>query len=116
MKYDLVIYNAKIVTEEEVFLGYICVSDGKIAAMGSDAPVYEAAQSLDAKGMLLLPGAIDTHPHFFEPGAEARESSSLSRMCTSASSASTGMGIKRRLPVRSRGKKSCRFVVPAKTH
>ena len=51
MKYDLVIYNAKIVTEEEVFLGYICVSDGKIAAMGSDAPVYEAAQSLDAKGM-----------------------------------------------------------------
>ena len=55
MKYDLVIYNAKIVTEEEVFLGYICVSDGKIAAMGSDAPVYEAAQSLDAKGMLLLP-------------------------------------------------------------
>ena len=40
----------KIVTEEEVFLGYICVSDGKIAAMGSDAPVYEAAQSLDAKG------------------------------------------------------------------
>ena len=49
MKYDLVIYNAKIVTEEEVFLGYICVSDGKIAAMGSDAPVYEAAQSLDAK-------------------------------------------------------------------
>ena len=73
MKYDLVIYNAKIVTEEEVFLGYICVSDGKIAAMGSDAPVYEAAQSLDAKGMLLLPGAIDTHPHFFEPGAEARE-------------------------------------------
>ena len=57
MKYDLVIYNAKIVTEEEVFLGYICVSDGKIAAMGSDAPVYEAAQSLDAKGMLLLPGA-----------------------------------------------------------
>lgn len=73
MKYDLVIYNAKIVTEEEVFLGYICVSDGKITAMGSDAPVYEAAQSLDAKGMLLLPGAIDTHPHFFEPGAEARE-------------------------------------------
>ena len=50
MKYDLVIYNAKIVTEEEVFLGYICVSDGKIAAMGSDAPVYEAAQSLDALG------------------------------------------------------------------
>lgn len=67
MKYDLVIYNAKIVTEEEVFLGYICVSDGKIAAMGSDAPVYEAAQSLDAKGMLLLPGAIDTHPHFLKP-------------------------------------------------
>ena len=54
MKYDLVIYNAKIVTEEEVFLGYICVSDGKIAAMGSDAPVYEAAQSLDAKGMNLF--------------------------------------------------------------
>ena len=84
MKYDLVIYNAKIVTEEEVFLGYICVSDGKIAAMGSDAPVYGAAEQTalyfsalrkreDLEGMLLLPGAIDTHPHFFEPGAEARE-------------------------------------------
>ena len=73
MKYDLLIYNARIVTEDEVFLGYMCVSDGKIAVIGRGASDHEAVRSVDAKGMLLLPGAIDTHPHFFEPGAEERE-------------------------------------------
>lgn len=73
MKYDLLIYNARIVTEDEVFLGYMCVSDGKIAVIGRGTSDHEAVRSVDAKGMLMLPGAIDTHPHFFEPGAEERE-------------------------------------------
>mgnify|MGYP001080052839 FL=1 len=74
MKIDLLVYNARIVTQTEVFDGYLSVVDGKIFHVDTgDPPSLDATEVVDARGKLLLPGAIDTHPHFFEPGAEQRE-------------------------------------------
>lgn len=74
MQVDLLLHNARIVTQTQVIQGYLTVSDGKISAVGPGVPPsLNAAQIVDAGGKLLLPGAIDTHPHFFEPGAEQRE-------------------------------------------
>ena len=53
MKYDLLIYNARIVTEDEVILGYLCVSDGKIAAIGRGISDHEAVRSVDAVSFTL---------------------------------------------------------------
>lgn len=74
MKYDLIIRNARVVLEDEVVCKDVAVFQGKIAAFlerGSCAS--EAAEETDASGCYLLPGGIDTHTHFFEPGAEYRE-------------------------------------------
>jgi len=41
------------------------VADGKICAVGGG---HSAEQTIDARGLLLLPGAIDAHVHYNEPG------------------------------------------------
>lgn len=72
MKYDLVIVNGNLVLEDEVTKKNIGVIDGKIAAIfeGND---FEADKTIDANDKYIMPGAIDTHTHFFEPGADYRE-------------------------------------------
>jgi allantoinase len=44
----------------------IAIEDGFIAAIGSD--LGSAKQELDAAGLTILPGLIDVHVHFNEPG------------------------------------------------
>ncbi|WP_410766349.1 dihydroorotase [Haloferax sp. DFSO60] len=48
------------------------VEDGEIAAVG-DVDAVEGETVIDADGNLLLPGAIDVHVHFREPGFEHKE-------------------------------------------
>ncbi len=55
----------------EPFRGEVIVEDGIIAAVGTDLPA--SGEDVDANGLLVLPGAIDPHVHFFDPGYPARE-------------------------------------------
>lgn len=54
------------------FLTNVLIEDGRIASMDapSDAP---ADRVIDAKGLHLLPGVIDDHVHFREPGLTHKE-------------------------------------------
>ena len=73
MRYDLIIRNGVCVLpwgEAETDLG---VLDGRIAALGVDARA-EAAETLDATGLHVLPGLIDAHVHLRDPGDAAIES------------------------------------------
>lgn len=63
---DLIIKNGTIVTSTETYKADIAVSDGKIAAIGTNFP-EEGAQVIDAAGKLVLPGAIDAHTHLAMP-------------------------------------------------
>lgn len=72
MKADLVIKNAKVYYDGKLFDGGVAVSDGKISAVGSNAFLPEAADSIDARGMAVLPGVIDTHVHVRDPGHRER--------------------------------------------
>ena len=67
MKYELVIKNGTIVTEQGETANDIAVSGGKIAGLGARGK-FRGAREIDAEGMLVLPGGIDTHVHFNEPG------------------------------------------------
>jgi len=49
----------------------IDTSAGRIAAVGST--LTESGETIDADGKLLLPGAIDAHVHFREPGFPHKE-------------------------------------------
>lgn len=71
--YDLLIRNGKLVTPETVLEANVAVKDGKVAAILSPDAEAPAAKVLDAKGLYVFPGAIDTHAHLNEPGYEWRE-------------------------------------------
>lgn len=44
--------------------GYVLVEDGRIAAIGTGAPdIPPQAERIDATGMVVMPGLIDTHAH-----------------------------------------------------
>ncbi len=73
MSLDLLLKNARVVTETRVFEGWVGVQDGRIAQVGSGAEYPEAAQVIDLEGRHLLPGCIDVHVHFREPGMTRKE-------------------------------------------
>jgi dihydroorotase len=70
---DLVIKGGTIVTDRSQFRGAIAVKDGIVLAIGADDAMPAAAEVLDATGKYLLPGAIDAHVHFREPGYTHKE-------------------------------------------
>ncbi|MCG7345679.1 allantoinase [Sporosarcina sp. ACRSL] len=65
--YDLLIKNGKIVTAEFIVQGDIAIKDGKIKEVGQSLQ-GSADRVIDAEGLHVLPGLIDTHVHFNEPG------------------------------------------------
>jgi dihydroorotase len=67
------IVNALIVNEGHIFPGSVLISDGKIEKIEPDRSGHEVLPAdgytvIDAKGNYLLPGIIDCHVHFREPG------------------------------------------------
>ena len=62
------ITNAIIVNEGRQYRGSVLVRDGKIAGVYSDDETFADCEIIDAQGKYLLPGIIDAHVHFREPG------------------------------------------------
>jgi dihydroorotase-like cyclic amidohydrolase len=52
--------------------GEIAIVDGRIAQIGRGLE-RAGATIIDARGLLVLPGAIDPHVHFFDPGYTHKE-------------------------------------------
>lgn len=74
MKYDLVIRNGLVVTEDGISAQDIAVKDQKIIRVSDHIPLEEhGTREIDAKGLHILPGLIDEHVHFDEPGRTERE-------------------------------------------
>ena len=71
MRHDLLIRNAKLATGDGTFEGDLAVKDGKISAIGKAEG--EAERTVEARGLTILPGAIDTQVHFREPGLTHKE-------------------------------------------
>lgn len=68
------IKNAIVVNEGECFMANVLVSDGIIANIVRENEHFEPgnAQIIDARGKYLIPGVIDEHVHFREPGMTAK--------------------------------------------
>ena len=64
------IQNATLVNEEKTFVASVFVSDGMITKIvPEDEPFdYGSATVIDGTGKYLIPGLIDEHVHFREPG------------------------------------------------
>lgn len=62
------IKNAELVNEGRRRQADLRIRDGRIDAIGGDLDARADEQVLDAAGLWLLPGIIDDHVHFREPG------------------------------------------------
>lgn len=64
------IKNATLVNEGQTFVASVFVSDGKIEKIvrENETEDYGSATVIDATGKYLIPGIIDEHVHFREPG------------------------------------------------
>ena len=67
---NYLIKNATLVNEGQTFVASVFVSDGKIAKIvrGNEIADFVSATIIDATGKYLIPGIIDEHVHFREPG------------------------------------------------
>lgn len=69
--YDLALKHGYIVNDKEIYTSNIYIQNEKITEISTtDKP---AQKIYDMTGKYLLPGCIDTHCHFRDPGATAKE-------------------------------------------
>ena len=66
------IKGGTIVNEGRVFNGDIVVEDGTMIEIGKQQPEASFDETIDASGCYVLPGVIDDHVHFREPGLTAK--------------------------------------------
>ena len=90
MAMDLVIRNGKIVTPQGIYEGDdIAVEKGKIVAIDKGGSFPKAQETIDAVGKYVLPGIIDAHVHFREPGYEYKEDFETGSMAAAAGGVTT---------------------------
>ncbi|HEY1243754.1 MAG TPA: dihydroorotase [Hyphomicrobiaceae bacterium] len=70
--YDLLLRGGTVVNHDGRGERDIGIRGGRIAALG-DLSGATAAETIDAKGLHILPGVIDSQVHFREPGLEHKE-------------------------------------------
>lgn len=64
---DLLIKNGTLVTAKSTFKADLAVKNGKITAIGTNLKPEKGTEVVDARGKLVLPGAIDGHTHLAMP-------------------------------------------------
>lgn len=70
---DLLVRGGRLVTPRGTMEASLAVADGVIVAVGDRGALPPAAEVIDARGRYVLPGVIDSHVHFREPGDEHKE-------------------------------------------
>jgi dihydroorotase len=70
--WDLIITGGRVFTPSGLVEADVAVASGRIADIGK-LDAAKADEVLDAKGLTVLPGVIDTQVHFREPGLEHKE-------------------------------------------
>lgn len=68
---NLLIKNVNLIDESNNFFGDIYIENGLIKELGTS--LNKECETLDGKGLVLMPAFIDTHSHFRDPGFEYKE-------------------------------------------
>jgi dihydroorotase len=70
--YDLILKGGTVVNHDGTAARDIGIKDGRFAAVG-DLARASAGEIVDCRGLHVLPGVIDSHVHFREPGLTHKE-------------------------------------------
>jgi allantoinase len=91
MAVDLYLKNGRVITESgDVYQG-VAIQDGKIERLISGGAAVAAREEIDLGGKLLLPGLVDDHVHFNEPGREHWEGYTTGSMAAAGGGVTTIM-------------------------
>ncbi|MDO6722400.1 dihydropyrimidinase [Celeribacter halophilus] len=71
MAFDTIIKGARVVTSAGVTSCDIGLCDGKIASLATE--LSEAKEIIDARGLIAMPGGIDSHVHISQPSGPGIE-------------------------------------------
>lgn len=71
--FDTVITGGTVVNENGRQQADLAIAGGKVAAIGAPGTLPSGRETIDATGHVLLPGMIDVHVHFREPGMTQKE-------------------------------------------
>jgi dihydroorotase len=72
-RFDLAVIGGTVVTATGRYRADVGIRDGRIAAIAEPGRPLDAADTIDATGRHVLPGAIDVHSHHREPGFTHKE-------------------------------------------
>lgn len=70
---DLVVSGGRVVGPDGITDAALAIDAGRIVSVGDPADMPQARETIDAAGLHVLPGAIDVHVHFREPGFSHKE-------------------------------------------
>ena len=70
--FDLILKGGTVVNHDGIGVRDVGVTNGRIAAIG-DLGTASAGETIDCRGLHILPGVVDSQVHFREPGLEHKE-------------------------------------------
>ncbi|MCB2172110.1 dihydroorotase family protein [archaeon] len=70
---SLKLVNAKLWLETGVYEGGLVTENGAVSKIGKESRLPPAENIIDAGGKLIVPGLVDLHVHFREPGYTQKE-------------------------------------------
>ena len=88
------IHQAKIVNEGQIFKGSVLIENDKIKKIFKEnvpENILLNSEVIDAEGMYLLPGVIDDHVHFREPGLTHKATMATESRAAAAGGVTTWM-------------------------
>jgi dihydropyrimidinase/allantoinase len=71
--FDLAIAGGTVVGGGQTYPATVAIAGGRIAEILAPQDAVSAARVIDARGLHVLPGLLDSHVHTRHPGGEARE-------------------------------------------
>jgi allantoinase len=86
-----VITGATVATDSAVIAADIVIAGGRIVALTGRGEGGPADELIDATGLVAMPGAIDMHAHFEDPGHTEREDFTTGTMSAAAGGITTVM-------------------------
>lgn len=68
MRFDTVIRHGTVVTASDSFVSDVGIKNGRIVALAAE--LTDADETIDATGLFVLPGGIDSHVHLDQPSGD----------------------------------------------
>ena len=86
---DLVVKNGKVYVDGSFRECDVGIKNGKFVLVGMSGTLPEAQRTIDATGKYVIPGGIDTHVHYRDPGHWERETFEVGSRAAAAGGCTT---------------------------